>query len=178
MNSSEKRFAEALFEIALDKNMVKEFKDNVDFVYNSLNSVEDANTYLIYDGISKNDKKKLISNAFKDSIDRNVLNFIYLLIDKGYIAYYKNIFNEFHNLCNKNLNIDEGYIYSKREISDDDLKKIENKLSSDNTSVILKRKLDDELISGFKIVLKNKVIDYSMKNKIEDLHDYLLKEGV
>ena len=110
MSTSTKRFAEALFSIAKDKNKVKKFREDVELMNVSLADVSNAHNFLSYEGISKEDKKELITKAFKNCINKDVLNFVYLLIDKGYIAEYRTIFKDFRELCNLELNIEEGYV--------------------------------------------------------------------
>ena len=178
MTDSYKKYAEALLSVAKDANKVKEYKDNIDLLNDVFSSTKELALFLIHKEISKAEKKKLIFDSFGSLINKDCINFICLLIDKGHIAHFKTIFNDFHIMCNEELNIEEGVIYSKRNISDEYLKQIEKKLSDSLGTVSLKRKIDDDLISGFKIVLDNKVIDYSMSNKIDDLRNHLLKEGV
>lgn len=177
MSVVSRRYAEALFDLAKEKNRVSKYRKDIELMSDSLVDVSNAHNFLIYERISKNNKKKLIRRAFKNSVSKDVLNFVYLLIDKGYIVEYKSIFKDFHELCNEELKIEEGYVYSKRPLSDNDLRKISKKLSEGVNKVILQNKIDEEIISGFKVVLKDKVIDYSMKNKIDDLKNHLLKEG-
>lgn len=177
MNSSYKAYSQALFDLANEKGLVKEFKDNIDLISDVLKDIKGIDTFLSYEGISKKDKKKLIYDSFNDSISLNVLNFIYLLIDKGYISFYKEIFSDFHSICDEYLNIEEGIVYTKRKIDDDLIKQLESKLSVNGKNIVLINKLDDSLISGFKIVLKNRVFDYSINNRIDDLKNVLLKGG-
>lgn len=177
MSTSTLRFAEALFDLAKEQNRVSRYRNDIELINTTLANVPNAHAFLSYEGISKDKKKRLIAKAFKTHISKDVRNFVYLLIDKGYIAEYRTVFKEFHNLCNEELNIEEGYVYSKRPLDDADLKNISKTLSNETSKVVLKNKIDEELISGFKVVLKNKVIDYSMKSKIDDLKNHMLKEG-
>lgn len=177
MNTSYKAYSQALFDLANEKKLVKKYKDDIDLISNVLNDVKDVDAFLSYEGISKKDKKKLMLDSFNDSISLDVLNFVFLLIDKGYIAYYKEIFKSFHDICNEFLNVEEGTVYTKRIIDSNLIKELESKLSVNGKNIILKNKLDDSLISGFKIVLKNKVFDYSINNRIDDLRSVLLKGG-
>ena len=93
-------------------------------------------------------------------------------------GYYDEIFKEFIHECNDELNIIEGIIETPRPLNKDLIKQLEEVLSKDGKVVELKEKINKSLISGFKITIDNHVIDNSLKNKINDLKDTLLrKEG-
>ena len=70
----------------------------------------------------------------------------------------------------------KGVVYSVRELDTKEMKAItafaEKKLNQD---VVLENKIDPSLISGFKIVCDNKVIDASLKNRVDEMKADLLK---
>jgi len=70
----------------------------------------------------------------------------------------------------------KGVVYSVRELDTKEMKAItafaEKKL---NQEVVLENKIDPSLISGFKIVYDNKVIDASLKNRVDEMKADLLK---
>ena len=101
---------------------------------------------------------------------------LYVLIDKNRIENYDDIFKEFIHLCNEELNIKEGIIETPRPLNKDLIKKLEDTLSKDGKKVELYEKIDKSLISGFKITIDNHVIDNSLKNKINDLENTLLRK--
>ena len=57
------------------------------------------------------------------------------------------------------------------------LNELEDALSNKDKKIELKIKTNKELISGFKITIKNRIIDNSMKNRIDELQEALLKKG-
>lgn len=70
----------------------------------------------------------------------------------------------------------KGVVYSVRELDTKEMKAItafaEKKLNQD---VVLENKIDPSLISGFKIVCDNQVIDASLKNRVDEMKADLLK---
>ena len=172
------RYAEGFFALALEKNLVEEYKKQIDFVKETFDDADILPFFKSYK-VSKETKKELIENSFKDSLDKYVFNFLDLLIDKNRVIYYDEIFDKFHKLCNENLNIKEGIIETAREIDDSLIRKLETSLSKDGYLVILKPKINKSLISGFCITFDDKVIDNSMKQKINKMEEMLKrKDGV
>lgn len=172
------RYAEGLFSLALEKDSVAKYKEQIDFVKDSFDKANVIAFFKSYK-ISKEAKKELINNSFKDGLDKYVLNFLDLLVDKNRIAYYDEIFVEFHKLCNDSLNIKEGIIETARQLDSDSLKDLEKSLSNDQYTVVLKPKINKSLISGFRITLDDQVIDNTMKQRIKKMEEMLKrKDGV
>ena len=78
--------------------------------------------------------------------------------------------------CKLTLNIKEGIIETPRPLNKDLIKKLEDTLSKDGKKIELYEKINKSLISGFKITIDNHVIDNSLKNKINDLENTLLRK--
>ena len=172
------RYAEGFFSLALEKDNVAKYKEQIDFVKASFDKAKALDFFKSYK-VSKEAKKELINNCFKDSLDKYVLNFLDLLVDKNRIAYYDEIFVEFHKLCNDSLNIKEGIIETARELDGSLLESLEKTLSDDKYTVVLKPKINKSLISGFRISLDDKVIDNTMKQRIKNMEEMLKrKDGV
>ncbi len=172
------RYAEGLFSLAKEKDAVKLYKSQIDFVKECF---DDSNALLFFKSykVSKDDKKKLIKETFKDGLDEYVLNFLYLLVDKNRMGYYDDIFVEFHKLCNDYLKIKEGIIESARTIDASLIKDLEKSLSDDEYTVVLIPKINTSLISGFRVTLDDKVIDNTMKQRIKNMEEILKrKDGV
>ena len=172
------RYAEGLFALALEKNAVAAYKEQIDFVRECFNNIDILPFFKSYK-VPKETKKELINNSFKDCLDKYIFNFLDLLIDKNRIVYYDEIFEKFHILCNDNLNIKEGIIETAREVDKNLIKKLEDYLSKDACQIVLKPKINKSLISGFCITFDDKVIDNSMKQRISKMEEMLKrKDGV
>lgn len=167
-------YAQALFDIAKDNDAVSSYKKELDDVLETLLEVDNIKDFFVSVKISKNEKKDLLDKCFKDKIDKNVLNFLKLLIDKNRFVYFKEIIKEFHHLCNDDLKIKEGILEVPRHLDKQEIKKLEDFLSKDE-KVELKEKINKTLISGFKITFEDKVIDNSMKEKIRKMNELLMK---
>ena len=172
------RYAEGLFSLAKEKDSIKLYKEQIDFVKECF---DNSNVLPFFKSfkVSKENKKQLIKDTFKNELDPYVLNFLCLLVDKNRMAYYDEIFKEFHQLCNDSLKIKEGIIESAREIDDSLIKELENSLSDNDYAVVLLPKINKSLISGFRITLDDKVIDNTMKQRIKNMEEILKrKDGV
>ena len=113
---------------------------------------------------------------FSSRIDRDVVNFFCLLIDKRRVSQFIEIAKEFHVLCNQSNGIKEGVVYSTRLLDSNEIKGIEESISQKmKLNVELTNKLDPQLLSGVRVVVDDIVMDGSLKNKIDNLRHELLK---
>lgn len=174
MNQVISNYAQAFFDLAKENNAVSTYKKELDDVLKTLLKVDNIKEFFISVNISKEEKKKILDESFKGKVDKNVLNFLKLLVDKNRFEYFKEIIKEFHHLCNDELKIKEGIIEVPRHLDSKDIKKLEEVLSKD-CKVELQEKINKTLISGFKIIFDDQVIDNSMKEKINQMNNALMK---
>ena len=171
-----KRYSEAFFSLALDKNKVSEYKEDLKLVLDTFKGVDSIDLFFASEKITKQEKKDLIEKSFNEKISVDAKNLLKLLVDKGRMGYITEIAEDYFYLANENLNICEGLIESVRPIDETRIKELETLLAKNGQTVVLKQKINKSLISGFRITLNNEVIDGSMKSKIDQMQDLLSRK--
>ena len=171
-----KRYSEAFFSLALDKNKVGEYKEDLKLVLDTFKGVDSIDLFFASEKITKQEKKDLIEKSFNEKISVDAKNLLKLLVDKGRMGYITEIVEYYFHLANENLNICEGLIESVRPIDETRIKELETLLAKNGQTVVLKQKINKSLISGFRITLNNEVIDGSMKSKIDQMQDLLSRK--
>ena len=171
-----KRYSEAFFSLALDKNKVSEYKEDLKLVLDTFEGVDYIDLFFASEKITKQEKKDLIEKSFNEKISVDAKNLLKLLVDKGRMGYITEIAEDYFHLANENLNICEGLIESVRPIDETRIKELETLLAKNGQTVVLKQKINKSLISGFRITLNNEVIDGSMKSKIDQMQDLLSRK--
>ena len=171
------RYAEAFFSLSLEKNVVEDNKKELKNINNIFSNIDNLKSFFLSEQISKKDKKELIINSLKDIVSKDTLNLFLLLVDKGRISIYDEVIKEYVHLANEELNIKEGIIESVRPLDEDKVNELEQALSKDGQKVELTQKINKSLISGFKIKFDDYVIDASMKEKINNLHELISRKG-
>lgn len=171
------RYAEAFFSLSLDKNALENNKNELNAVKDIFNEVENLKEFLASERVSKKDKKEIIKSSLKQTVSKDTINFLLLLVDKGRINYFDEIVNDYIHLANDELNIKEGVIESVRPLDKDKIKELEKALSKNGQKVELKQKINKALISGFKIKFANEIIDASMKERVDKLQEMISRKG-
>lgn len=175
MNLVSERYAEAIFEIAKDENLLLEYKRQA----KELNSLitKDLIRFLSIKKVLKEEKKACLREWFKD-YPLMFIRLMCLLVDCNRTNYINDILKCFISKCNEALNIKEVKVYTARPLNDasknEIISAIKNKYKVD---VELVEIIDEKLLAGIKINIDGKVIDTSLRNRIDSMKKELLKES-
>ena len=100
-----KTYALALFEAGLDLGKVNEFNKELGFLKDVFESERKLLQILSHPKINKVEKKDLLDKLFKEKISLEMLNFLYILIDKRRETYILEIVEQYKGLFNEHENI-------------------------------------------------------------------------
>ena len=131
--------------------------------------------------ISNNNIARAIYLSSKDKtgqeqefVIKNVINF---LVRRKLISRSKDILASLKAIIYQEQRVVEVKVWSKEKISEEnkkDLIQILKKRYGDK-KFILQENLDDKLLGGLKIEINNESIDLTLRNKINKLQEYLIK---
>jgi F-type H+-transporting ATPase subunit delta len=163
-----KRYAEALFEVAVELNKLEHFKEEISAVIDVFENEPKLKIIFEHPKLSKNEKKDIINSVFKDRISQEMLNLMYIVIDKGRERFLKDIKEEYINLTNERLNIVEAKVITAVSMTGEEKIKLQNRLSEKlGKNVILENIIDKNVIGGVLIRIQDKVIDASIKGQLD-----------
>lgn len=177
MSLIEKRYAEALVDISVQKGMIdayqEEFKDLVDLY----NTHSDLKLLLINPQIKAEAKKELITKLYKNKMKTELLNFVLLLIDKGRIKFLPSILDEYIQLANKHKNILDMTIISAAPLEDTQINALKEKYKAlyNSSAVKANIEVDSSLIGGVKVRIGDKVIDGTVKGRLDSLKQLIIE---
>lgn len=172
-----KHYAEGLYLLAVEENSNESFYNDLKFVNSVFKDDPKIVQFLDSPLILAANKKKILHDAFSEKINKNVLNFIFLLIDDSLIRYFNRIVREYRHLLNKDLGIVEGKIFTPFPLTDEQQKKIEEKFKKKfKKDVQFKIVIDKRLIAGIKIIINSTLYDYSADTKINAIKNNLLQK--
>lgn len=177
MDTIASRYGQSLFDLAIEKNQVGEYLEQLTLVFEVFESDQKIIQFFSHVIIDDSDKMELIEKSFQESLDKMVLNFLKLLIKNKRMKYFGEIYLAFKDLANEHLGVEEGVVYTPSSLTDEQLAKIAGALSkSQNKEVVLRQVIRPSLIGGLKVVIKNRVIDGSVQNRIELMRKELLRK--
>lgn len=164
------RYASALFEAGIDLEKIKDFNNELDFLGKVFEGEEKLLQILHHPKITKGEKRSLIDEIFKDKISEEMINFLYILIDKRREGYILEIVDEYKVLFNDHENIIKVVaitaIPMKNKAKDKLIKVLRDKL---NKTVELTNEIDNTIIGGVLLQIENKLIDGTVLGQLSSI---------
>lgn len=169
-----KRYAEALFSIAREEDNIDKYQEDFKKVIDTIEQIDGFGQYLADFLIPAAEKKSLISKVFAHELSVNMLNFIFVIINKKREAYLELIYEVFVELADESRNIKKAELYTAKEVSSHDLAALAENLSQATGKTIhLQQKIEPDLIAGIKIRIGDKIIDATVKKRLQILSENL-----
>lgn len=164
-------YGDALFDIALEKSAVEEFAEEVKAVAQAFSENPDLMKLLEHPKIVKEEKIELIENVFKGRISDEMTGFLVLVISKGRQRELNSIFEYFTDKVREYKNIGVAYVTTPVEMSDSQKKQVVEKLllTTQYADFEMHYEADESLIGGMVIRIGDRVVDSSIKTKLEEL---------
>lgn len=167
-------YSTALFDVCVEENKVDEFMNEVRFINETLKNNDEFFEILKTPRININEKKKIIDNVFGDKVNKEIINFIKILIDKRRIGYIIDIANEFERMACEYKGIVKAKAYSSISLSSEQIIKLEKKLSEQSGKTVeIENIIDNSLLGGIMIKFNDVVIDGTLKGKLKSLENNL-----
>lgn len=122
--------------------------------------------------VSVAEKKTTLKNIFEGKISKELLNFMYILVDKGRAGRFAGIIREYRKLADKEEGVAYGTIVSAMPLKEEQIKKFEKQTAElMQVRVSLKNDTDESLIGGVRILVNGHIIDTSLKKRLEEMAD-------
>ena len=163
-----RRYSKAIFDIAEEKNQVKEIYELLNSAMVLYRTDKGFNNFIRNPLISNEEKKLVLNEIFgKDNSDN--LNILLYILDKGRINCIKYIVAEYLKIYyRKNRILDVRATFTK-ELTDEQKKKLIDKLSQKTGKEInLEIKIDKNILGGGIIRIGDKIIDGSIRRELDN----------
>lgn len=172
-----KTYGDALFELALEENAVDSLAEEVQMVLNVLDENEDLMKLLHHPKIVKEEKIKVIQDIFKGRVSDNLTGFLEIIVDKDRYNEIPSIFRFFLDLVKEYKNIGVAYVTTAVELKDAQKEELKKRLleTTKYETFEMHYQIDASLIGGMMIRIGDRVVDSSIKSKLEEMSRNLMK---
>ena len=166
-----KRYAKALFELAIEQKQFEEVAEEIRSIQQSLSSLPELRMFVANPVLSKEAKKQVIQAVFEKKINPLIFNFLLFLIEKKRLNLMSAICEVFDEFYMEYKNIVDLRITSVYPVDDQQLKAIYAKISEKfHKQVRPSVTTDAGLIGGIKLRIQDVVYDFSFKSQLEKFH--------
>lgn len=172
----EKRYAEALIDVAAGKNEVDVFRQDLLAVATVLEESRDFRFLLLNPCIGLKVKKD-IARKISSCVKPEISSLLMLLLDKRRIKCLSGILQEYAKLADREMNVLRMRIISSAAIDQELLDKIQEKFRKkyNASSVRVEFSIDARLIGGVKVITGGKLTDGTVRGRLESLRESLMK---
>ncbi len=119
-------------------------------------------------------KKKMLREVFEGSVSQEILNLMYVMVDKGRMAHFPRTVDVFDDLVNHEQGVLHGTVISAVALSDNDIARLNEQTSKlFRQPVELANEVKPQVLGGVEIFVEGKVIDATLKTRLEKLRDIM-----
>ena len=166
-----KTYGDALFAVALEENRMDEFFEAVMVVADILRTNDEFCKLMNHPKIIKEDKVKVVEEAFGDKIPKEIVGIMTLLVTKGRAEEMLSVFDYFVDLVKEEKRIGKAYVTTAVALDNEQKAEVEQKLldTTKYETFEMNYSVDASLIGGMVIRIGDRVLDSSVKTKLYDL---------
>jgi F-type H+-transporting ATPase subunit delta len=171
-----RRYAEALFGVVIQRNMLTQAEQELGQLDALLTSDPTLMTILQTPDILDQEKEGLLKRVFAGRLNPVFVEFMQLLLDKHRIGYLHGIIGNFLDLAAESRGQLTARVTTAVALTDDERNRLKEQLQTKTAkSIELEETVDPRLIGGAIVVLKDQIIDGSVRHQLSLLRDELMK---
>lgn len=172
-----KAYGEALFELALEKNELDSIAEQVNLLANAFAENPELIKLISHPKISKEEKVNVIESIFKGRMSDDIVGFLVIIVEKDRGSEIEDILKLFQAKVREYKKIGVALVTSAIELSTEQKQKVEQKLLQQTAyeSFEVEYKVDASLIAGMIIRIGDRVVDSSIRSKLDNLTKELRK---
>lgn len=175
----ERRYAEALINISVEDGAIDVYQQELGAVAGIFDTQPDFRFFLLNPRIKTDMKKETLKQLFGGTLKAKLVSFLLLLVDKGRIKFLPGIMEEFAKLADRKKNTLNMTVISAAPLQEAQLNQIKEKYRKlyGASAVKAEAEIDPSLIGGIKVRIGDRVIDGSIKGRLESLRDLIVEKN-
>lgn len=173
----DKRYALALYEVAEEKGKVDEYLKDLRAICKLIDDNRDFQEVIKHPQISTKKKKDTFISIFKGNIDDDLLSFLLILIEKDRISFLKEKLKEMEKIHLERENTLVALVKTAVPMLPEEQETLKKKLEDKyDKNIIMTTEVDKKILGGVFVRVGNDVIDGTVKSRLDDLKDIILKK--
>lgn len=170
-------YGDALLELAREQNQIDSFAEEVKVILDVLGQNPDFSKIMIHPKVGKDEKLQMISDVFNGRVSGELAGFLRLVVEKERYREVEAILRYFLDCVKAEKGIGVAFVRSAVPLKDEQKKQIEQRLleTTKYKQMEMHFSQDESLIGGLVIRIGDKVVDSSIKAKLNELTKQLMK---
>ncbi|MDE7416811.1 MAG: ATP synthase F1 subunit delta [Lachnospiraceae bacterium] len=171
-----KTYAQALFELAVEEDKTSAFLEEAAGLLEVIRTNVEFGQFMNHPKIQKEDKLEVVQNVFRDKISKEMLGFLVTIVEKDRYTEIEAILEDFIASIKEYNNIGTAYVTTAIAINDQEKQDIESRLLATTRYKTIEciYDVDTSLIGGMVIKMGDRVVDSSIRTKLDKLQRELM----
>ena len=167
-------YSEALFSLAKEEDRIEELQKELKILCELVGENPQFLEFLVTPKISKEEKRSFVDTVLGGKFSQEIVNLTKVLIDKKRTNEILDIVEVFDKTVLSHHDLIAAAAYSAVPLSAPELEALKAKLTQlTGKQVSLENIIDPSVIGGIRLKVGDRVIDGSLKRRLEDLKDNL-----
>ena len=164
-------YGNALFELAIEENRIDEFMSETAAVLEALSDNPELYGMMMHPQIGEEEKVEVLAGIFKGRVSDELYSLLGMLLEKGHFADTGDVLETFADRVREYRKIGVVYVTTPMELALAQRKAVEERLLdiTDFVSLEMNFSIDESLIGGMIIRIGDRVVDSSIKTKLDKL---------
>ncbi|MDT3428049.1 F-type H+-transporting ATPase subunit delta [Paenibacillus forsythiae] len=165
-----KRYARALFEVAVEEKKTLEVEEELKALVSALASNTDLQRFISTPKISGEDKLAVLKQALEGKLSMVVINTLKLLVERGRMNILSDLLDSYVKIEGKSLSLADATVYSTYELDEREKKAVAEEFGTlSGRKIRVTNIIDKSLLGGLKVVIGDTLYDGSLAGKLERL---------
>jgi len=171
----ERVYSTALYEAADSAGLVDEINGELKELQGVFKEYPQFYELLHTPAIAAEEKKKAAAAVFEGRLSNELLNFVYVLVDKRRMGWFDGILRAYGRLVDDRKGLSKGVAISAVPLSEGQMKALMGEASRlFAKKVELENQVDASILGGVRVYLEGKLIDASIRKKLDDLKERIV----
>lgn len=172
-----KTYGEAMFEVAMEEQKTDLFLKEAQDILAILDQNPELDKLMKHPKISKQEKTDILDNVFQSNVSAEMTGFMKLLVNKERYGELPKIFSYLIDRIKEEKKIGVAFVTTAVELTQEKKAAVKNRLleTTSYKTMEMHFEVDEAIIGGMIIRIKDRVVDSSVRTKLEEMKKQLLQ---
>ncbi|OLO42281.1 F0F1 ATP synthase subunit delta [Alkalihalophilus pseudofirmus] len=170
------RYAVALFQLAQEKDLLKQIGDELQLVKAVFEQTESLNKLLEHPKVLEEQKVKLIKESFADAVSAYVLNTLLIMVKQKKGSIIIPFINKYQELAYEAEGMAVAKVYTVKPLSEEDKQLVSQTFAKKVgvKTLYIENIIEPKIIGGMRIRIGDRIYDGSIKRQLDRLQRQLV----
>jgi F-type H+-transporting ATPase subunit delta len=169
-----KEYGKALYELSVEENRQSDYLGQIRYLSNLFREEPDLLSLLRAPSIPKEERMAVIDRIFGDRVEPYLCSFLKLMSKRGHAASIPSCLNEYERLWYEHSGIMVAEVISAVPLTSEQKSLLLAKLEAHTGKAVEMRcTLDEQVIGGVTILLDGKLLEGSVRGRLDNLREHL-----